>query len=92
VTTKDPTDSTKYIKTEVPYPCKGWIDNFSNENWKRDAVRTTDVKIVVLGATLTPGVVPIPNDKITAEGKTFTIQADGVMRDATASTYECHGR
>ena len=92
VSVRDPANSTRSIKTEVPYPCRGFVDNFSNESWQKTSIRITDAKIVILGATLPAGIVPESGDRITAEGKTFTIQENGVMRDAASATYECHSR
>ena len=88
-TTEDPSDSTARLKILTPYPCKGYTGNYVNENWNSTNIQTTDVKIVILVATLQAGIVPEPGDTIEAEGRTFVIQEKGVVRDSAASTYEC---
>ena len=89
VTTRDPSDATKVIIVKTEHPHRGFIDNYRNENMRGTSVRITDHKIVILGATLPAGIVPEPGDSIIAEGKTFVIKTDGVMRDPAAATYEC---
>ncbi|HEU4727678.1 MAG TPA: hypothetical protein VFT22_07310 [Kofleriaceae bacterium] len=60
----------------------------------RDGTLITGVDraIRILGATLPSGVVPIPGDRITLEGTTSTIVAEGVSRDAASATYLCQCR
>lgn len=89
---RDPTDSTSTIQVETPHQCKGFVDNYRNENLRGTQVRITDLKIVILGASLAAGIVPEPGDIIIAENRRFTIVADGVMRDPAGATYECQSR
>ncbi len=89
---KDPDNSTRQIKSTVPYPCKGFLDDYSKENNRNGATRVTDVKAVILGASLPAGVVPAPGDTITAEGRILTIVEEGVVRDPAGATYECQAR
>lgn len=91
-TERDATDRTLMNRSETSYSCKGFVDNYSSENIRSTSVQITDVKIVILVATLPSGIVPEPGDKIEAEGTTYTIPEDGVIRDAAAATYECRGR
>lgn len=92
VKTKDPTNSTKTITVETDYPCKGFVDVYSDTWTNRATVKVDDHKIVILGDSLATGIVPEPGDKITAEGKVFIIAKDGVMRDPAGATYECQSR
>ncbi len=92
VSTKDPANPTRQIKTEARHDCKGFVDNYAKENARGQGTRINDNKIVILGATLPAGVVPAPGDQIEAEGTTFTIQQDGVQRDPAGATYECQSR
>ncbi|MBL4904287.1 MAG: hypothetical protein JKY62_16815 [Desulfocapsa sp.] len=86
---RDPDDSSKRIKTKVSHIHKGFIDVYEDTFVNGGLVKMTDRKIVMLGATLPTGVVPEPGDQIIAEGRTFTIVADGVVRDPAGATYEC---
>lgn len=90
--TRDPVNPSKKTIVETPHPCRGFVDNFSKENMRGTSVRITDHKIVILGNTLPVGIVPEPGDKIIAEGSTFTIVDEGVMRDPAGATYECQSR
>jgi hypothetical protein len=91
-TAEDPTNKTRMIKIETPYSCKGFVDNYRNENIRGQGVKITDHKIVILGASLPPSIIPQPGDRIIAEGRTYSIQEDGVMRDPAGATYECQSR
>lgn len=90
--TEDPADSTKIISVETEHACKGFIDDFADEWVNGTTVKVTDRKIVILGDSLPAGIVPEPGDKITAEGKRFTIVKDGVRRDPAGATYECQSK
>ena len=90
--TRDPADSTKMVTVETDYPCKGFVDVYSDKWVNGTTVKVDDHKIVILGGTLATGIVPEPGDKITAEGKIFVIVKDGVMRDPASATYECQSR
>ena len=89
---RDPNNSTKNIKSETPYPCKGFIDTFDDRMINGTTIKFSDRKIVIMGATLPQSVVPTSGDKIVAEGQTFTITDGGVRRDPAGATYECQSR
>lgn len=89
---RDPANSTKTLKSETPYPCKGFVDVFADRLIDGTAIKYTDRKIVILGNTIPASIEPKGGDKIIAEGKTFTITDDGVRRDPAGATYECHSR
>ncbi len=89
---RDATNPSKQTQSETNHDCKGFVDNYSKENMRGTSVRITDHKIVILGATLPAGIEPEPGDKIIAEGKTFTIVDEGVVRDPASATYECQSR
>lgn len=86
---RDEVDPTKMVKTRVPYACKGFIDDFIDGTFKGTTIKVNDRKIVILGASLPTGIEPEPNDEITAEGETFSIASDGVLRDPAGATFEC---
>lgn len=89
---RDPNNSTKTIKTETPYPCKGFVDVFADRLINHTTIKYTDRKILILGSTLPQSVAPKGGDKILAENRTFTITEEGVRRDPAGATYECHSR
>ena len=89
---RDPSDSTKVTTVETDYPCKGFVDVYSDKWVNGTTVKIDAHKIIILGDSLATGVVPEPGDKITAEGKVFIIAKDGVMRDPAAATYECQSK
>lgn len=88
-TSRDPADRTKRITVTTNHACKGFIDAFQDKWVDGAVVRIHDHKIVILGASLPANIVPEPGDDIIAEGSTFTIANDGVVRDPASATYEC---
>jgi len=48
-----------------------------------------DRVIRLFASTIEGGAVPAPSDRITIEGSTSAIVADGVSRDAASATYLC---
>ena len=85
----DPTNQTNEIQTEVSHSCKGFVDEFDDMTIRGTPVKVTGRKIIILGASLPDNIVPIPGDKITAEGITSTIVGEGVSRDPAGATFEC---
>lgn len=90
--TRDPLDSTKRINTETSHACKGFVDNYKDGWANGTIIKISDRKIVIIGNSLTDGIVPEPNDKIIAEGTTWTIVKEGVVRDPAGATYECQSK
>ena len=86
---RDPLNSSKMTKTEVPYPCKGFIDESSEYAKKGTNINANDKFVVIIGKSLPNGITPEHGDKILAEGKTFTIANGGVERDPAGATYTC---
>jgi len=86
---RDPSDSTKRIKTQASYPCKGFVDSYTDKWVNGETIKITDRKIIILGDTLESGIIPETGDQIIAENTTFTIVANGVTRDPAGATYEC---
>ncbi len=89
---RDPVDPTLMVPTDTPSDCKGFIDVFKDDQVDGTLVLRSDHKIVILGASLPSDIVPLPGDRITAEGSTFTIVENGVKRDPAGATYECQSR
>lgn len=89
---RDPTNSSKTTKTETPYPCKGFISIFSENALKRTNINASHRNIVIFGDSLPVDIVPEHGDKIIAEGTTFTIVDDGVIRDPAGATYSCQSK
>jgi len=87
--TRDPLDSTKRVKTEVPHACKGFVDTAEDQFINGTLVHVNDKVIIILGDSLPAGVIPIAGDIIFAEGKAHTIANEGVVRDPAAATYTC---
>jgi hypothetical protein len=89
---RDPLDSTKSIKVDTSYPCKGFISEFSEFAKAQSNIQGSDKNIVIIAKSLPTGVVPEHGDRITAEGATYTIVGDGVERDPAGATYSCQSR
>lgn len=78
-------------KTETAYTCRGFIEDYTDEQLEGSIVKKGDRKIILIGDSIESGAVPDVNDKITIESRTFQIVGP-VKRDPAAATYECQGR
>ena len=72
------------------FSCRGMLDSYDESRIDETNIKTGDRRVMILGDTLPKGVVPQPDDRIEAEGDTFTVIA--VMRDPDAATYTCQVR
>jgi hypothetical protein len=84
----DPTAGRQIVPVKIG--CRGFLD-LRKRKAEEDAVEKTIGVFVIFGASLPANEEPMPGDTIVspAEGKTFTIKADGVKRDPAGATYEC---
>lgn len=86
--------------TTTDYACKGRQGVSRKGYWQfwqnaqtGTTARTSFVAFSILGATLPSGVVPLAGDRITHNGTTYTIAADGVVNpDGVGAIYECSCR
>lgn len=83
--------------TVLSYPVQGIPASTAPLFRAGTLIQDTNRVIRIIGVTLPPGVVPVPGDQITMEGKTSTIvNSDGgknaVQRDAASCTYLCQCR
>lgn len=78
--------------TETGHTVKGFVDEYKDYQIDGTLIQRGDRKVVILGGSLSSGVIPEPGDKITAEGQTRTIVEDGVKRDPAGATYTCQVR
>ena len=78
--------------TETGHTVKGFVDEYKDYQIDGTLIQRGDRKVVILGGSLSSGVIPEPGDKITAEGETRTIVEDGVKRDPAGATYTCQVR
>lgn len=76
--------------TTVNYAVKGFIDTYDIRRIDGTIIKHGDKKAVLLGASFPVGIVPTPNDKLTAESETKIII--NVIRDPAGATYECQIR
>lgn len=76
--------------SESNSPGRGILDSYRDNQYDDTIIKRGDRKVMILGDSLPSGVVPEPNDKITAEGREFVIV--GVDRDPDAATYTCQVR
>lgn len=90
--TQSTVNRTKQEIVTSPYPCKGFIDEFTDDYINLTNIKKSDRKIVILGASLAAGIIPEPGDGIIAEGITFTIVPDGIVRDPAGATFTCQAR
>lgn len=73
------------------FSCRGILESFSARQIDGTIVKSGDRKIMILGGTLPNGIVPSVQDKVLAEGSTYTITAL-VERDPDAASYTLAGR
>lgn len=69
----------------LSYPARGFTESYRASQIDGDLVRRGDRKVVLLGATIPGRVVPEAGDRLTIEGRTFSVVR--VERDPAAATY-----
>jgi hypothetical protein len=90
-TTRDPSNlSGGTHPTFTSWPCRGFIEDYKDGKIDGTLVKRGDRKATLMGATLAAGVVPMPNDEVTVEGRTYVVVA--VFRDPAGATYGCQVR
>lgn len=89
---RDPSNSSRMIKTDVPYPCKGFIDDSTEHAKKGTNIDASNKFIIIIVKSLPEGIEPLHGDKIIAENKTFTIVSGGVNRDPAGALYTCQSK
>jgi hypothetical protein len=72
------------------FSCRGILSAYAEDRIDGTNVKSGDRKVLILGDSLPKGVVPAPDDRIEAEGSTFTVIEVG--RDPDAATYTCQVR
>lgn len=78
--------------TETSKTAKGFVNTYRDYYIDGKMIRHGDRKILLTADSIEDTTVPTPGDKITIEGTTYVIQANGVSRDPASATYICHGR
>lgn len=77
--------------TETAYPCKGIVSDYAVGQINGFLIQAGDRKVLLVGKSIAGGTVePKPSDRVTIEGRTYSVV--GVTRDPAAATYECHVR
>ena len=76
--------------TNVDYPCKGFVDDYSASQIDGTLIKANDHKVTLLGGTLQGGIIPQQGDKVFIENTTYEIIK--VKRDPAAATYLCQAR
>jgi hypothetical protein len=77
--------------TTVSYSCSGFVSTFDAFQIDGALIRAEDRKVSLFASTLTAGIVPEPNDKITIDGLTYGVVSI-LERDPAAVMFTCHGR
>lgn len=78
--------------TSTTYTAQGIVVSLNTLQLAGTLIEGVDIAVRLLGATISGGVVPEPNDRITIEGATYVIVPKGVDRGATRATYLCQCR
>ena len=76
--------------TTADSAARGILDDYRAVQIDGELIQRGDRKVLILGATITPAVVPEPGDRVTIEGATFNVVR--VERDPAAATYTCQVR
>lgn len=79
------------IKSRTLNDCRGFIEQFSKRERENPKIQANDVKIILLGGTLPPGLVPEEGDEIFIEENNYKVQ-DLIDRDPAAATYTLQAR
>lgn len=75
--------------TTASYSAKGIEQNIISLQLAGTLINGANAAIRLFGASIQGGQVPAPGNRITISGKTYTIVAEGVSRDAAGVCYVC---
>jgi hypothetical protein len=84
----DPADPLPPITTN--YPCSGWVDAYTAADLANSLILASDTKIIVVATTLTMPSPPVPGDRVTTQGKSYTVI--NVSSDPALATFELQAR
>lgn len=101
--TRTPGDLTSGTNsTTTTHTCKGFVEEYnefqiggtanarSSATFAGSLVERGDRRVILLGDSISPAVVPTPGDRVTIEGNTYNIV--NVNRDPAAATYSMQVR
>lgn len=75
--------------TTVDYPCRGWVENYDDDNVNGTLIDARDVRVMILTTSTT--IVPTDTtDTITVEGRTLSII--NVKHDASGALFIIQAR
>lgn len=83
-----PWDTSDDEIAETPYACKGWRDDYRQEDRDGTLIRQDDVRIIIVVSSL--AITPGTSDKITIGGATYSIIS--VRRDPAGTTFDVQAR
>ena len=78
--------------TRQGFAAKGIEQNILSLQLAGTLVNGANAAIRLFGATIAGGQIPVPGDQIVMAGRTYTIVADGVSRDAASVSYLCQAK
>jgi hypothetical protein len=78
--------------TTQTFSATGLVAEYSAFELQNTLITASDRKILLFGASISGGAIPVPGDRIAIEGATYTIVKDGVRRDPAAAAYVCQCR
>lgn len=84
----DPADPLPPVSTD--FPCTGWVDAYKAEDLANSLILASDTKIIVVATTLTMPSPPVPGDRVTAKGATYSVI--DVSSDPALATYTLQAR
>lgn len=70
------------------YSCRGFIEDYSEYSQANGLVQVGERKVTILGGSLSAGIIPEPNDRVTIEGVEYYITGP-IIRDPAGATYTC---
>ncbi|MBA3421660.1 MAG: hypothetical protein H0U12_07175 [Thermoleophilaceae bacterium] len=76
--------------TSIDYKARGIVTDYRADQVDGTLIQKNDRQVRLVGATIAGGQVPVPSDKVTIEGATYTVIY--VSRDPAAAMYVCQVR
>ncbi len=71
--------------TETTHAARGFIDDYDDKQFVGDLIIVGDRRVLLIGNSISPAVVPQPGDGVTIEGVRYKVIR--VQRDPAAATY-----
>lgn len=86
----DPTGAPK--RRSSRHAGRGFVEDYTDRQTDGKTILRGDRKVIILAASLTPSIRPVPGDRVDIGSERLAIVESGVTSDPATATYTCQAR